>query len=98
MQVICWVGWHDLERQVPDLLLITDRASLYAAYRPMKDQTLETLRGWTVACIAVLGGARSRRLREGSGEVEAIRVSLVGVFGQRPCQHGVKVREIGSSV
>ena len=37
-------------------------------------------------------------LREGSGKVEATRVSLVGVFGQRPCQHGVEVREIGSAV
>ena len=37
-------------------------------------------------------------LREGSGKVDAIRVSLVGVFGQRPCQHGVEVREIGSAL
>jgi hypothetical protein len=37
-------------------------------------------------------------LREGSGKVEATRVALVGVFGQRPCQHGVEVREIGSAV
>ena len=37
-------------------------------------------------------------LREGSGEVEAGWVSLAGVFGQRPCEHGVEVREIGSVV
>ena len=37
-------------------------------------------------------------LREGSGKVGALRVTLVGVFGQRPCQHGVEVREIGSAL
>ena len=42
------------------------------------------------------GGVGLRR--EGAGEVEAIRVSLVGVFRQRPRQHGVEVREIGSAV
>jgi hypothetical protein len=77
----------------------------------MNDQTLETLRGWTVACTEVLSGTRSRPLRarasgiaawillrEGSGKVEAGWVSLVGVFGQRPREHAVEVREIGSVV
>ena len=35
---------------------------------------------------------------KGSGEVEAIRVSPVWVFGQRPCQHGIEVCEIRSAV
>ena len=35
---------------------------------------------------------------KGSGEVETIRVSPVGVFGQRLCQHGIEVREFGSAV
>jgi hypothetical protein len=37
-------------------------------------------------------------LREGSGKVGAIRVPLARVFGQRPCQHRVQVREIGSAL
>ena len=44
------------------------------------------------------GIAAGTLLREGSGKVDAIRVSLLRVFGQRPCQHGVQVREIGSAL
>jgi hypothetical protein len=44
------------------------------------------------------GVAAGTLLREGSGKVDAIRVPLARVFGQRPCQHGVQVREIWSAL
>ena len=45
------------------------------------------------------GGIAARTLlREGSGKVDAIRVPLARVLGQRPCQHGVQVRELRSAL
>ena len=47
--VVSWFVGDHLERQDPDLILSTDTALLFAAYCPIDDQTLETLRGWTFA-------------------------------------------------
>ena len=44
------------------------------------------------------GIAAGTLLREGSSKVDAIQVAFARVFGQRPCQHGVQVREIGSAL
>ncbi|OMC46025.1 hypothetical protein A5745_13635 [Mycobacterium sp. IS-2888] len=86
-----------MERQHPDLVLGTHHALLYAARCPSDDQTLETLRGWAFARARVSGAAGSL-LREGPGEIDAGRVSLFRILCQRPDQHGVQMREIGSAL
>jgi hypothetical protein len=105
------VMWDHLEGQGADLVVSADRALLYPACYPMDDQPLEASGAWAFL-RAVCGGRTRRRraglrrrgvgegplLREGSREVDAVRVSLIRLFGQRPRQDGVEVREIGSAL